>query len=92
MALDIIRHINDNVSLTNAKKTEMLDHICATHGYQEKVTVKNKETGLSEEVDNPETKKQFGGRMIEEQILRWINGWRKTQAEKELTFDELIFE
>ena len=62
----------------------MLDDLCATHGYRATVTDEE-----GEEIDNPETKKAFANRMIQEQIKRWVNGWRKSEAEKALEYDEI---
>lgn len=88
--MDIITYMNSQepvASWTAAKKTAMLDSLCATHGYQEKVTDEE-----GNEIDNPETKKAFANRMIIEQIKRWVNGWRKSEAERAAAYEEINFE
>jgi hypothetical protein len=85
--MDLIAYINSQEpvkSWTATKKKAMLDDLCATHGYQETVTDEKGET-----VANPESKKDFANRMLVEQIKRWVNGWRKTQAEKEVTYEQI---
>jgi ribosome modulation factor len=82
--MDLISFINTQEpvkSWTTAKKQAFLDDLVSTHGYQETI----------DEKPNPETKKDFANRMIKEQIKRWVNGWRKTKAEKKLIVDEIDF-
>lgn len=83
MALDFISCIGSNVSLTAAKKLEMLEDFALASGYS-----------LTDEAGNPteETKKDFANRMIKQFIINRVNSYRKSKAEKVITFEELSLE
>lgn len=54
------------------------------HQYQENVI---NETG--EPIPNPESRAEFGNRMIVEFIKRVINGWRQSKAQEAIVIEEM---
>lgn len=88
--MDIVGFINTQepvASWTIEKKVAFLNDLCATGGYQETITNEAGET-----VPNPMTKKEFANRMIAKQIVRWVNGWRKTVAESSVIIESVELE
>lgn len=85
MAIDIVGHLNDEVTSINMQqKIAMLEDLCEVHGYEE--TMLNE---AHEEIPNPETKKMFGNRIIVSQIKRWVNNLRTNKAKKAVIIEEL---
>jgi hypothetical protein len=88
--MDFIEFINNQepvASWTAAKKLAFLSDMCSTGGYQEEI-----DDGSGTMIPNPETKKQFANRMIARQIVRWVNGWRKSVAEAEVIYETVELE
>lgn len=87
--MDIIGFITTQepvASWTSAKKQAMLDDLCATLNYQK--TIYDEEGNGTQ---NTQTKKEFANEKILNQLKVWVNDWRRSQAEKELTIEEVTF-
>jgi chromosomal replication initiation ATPase DnaA len=81
MALDIIGHINQEVTtLTLQQKQDMLDDYTEYFGYSDT---------LEDGSVNLETKKEFANRMIEKHIRDIVKSVRKRRAEAQVTYEEL---
>jgi hypothetical protein len=80
MAIDIIGHINQEVtSLTAQQKKDMLDDLVSYFGYQETIDGE----------PNPVNKKEFANNKIEEFIKDRVKSVRKKRAEQQVTYEEL---
>jgi len=93
MALDIATHISQEANIqvngqpaTAAQKLKMLNYICETHGYQAEII--NPENP-DEMIPNPMTKKMFFDRCVMDQIMRWFNGWSKSQAKALVQYEKI---
>lgn len=86
--LDFIKHINDNVSLSAAKKTAMLNDFCEQYSYQE--TIENPEGG--DPIPNPVTKKEFANEKIARYIIGTVNAARLKAGRATIEIEELVLE
>lgn len=85
--LDFIQFINDNVSLSVAKKTALLTDFCKQYSYQETITDEE-----GNEVPNPTTKQQFANQKFVDFVVQTVNAQRKRSAESAVEFEELVLE
>ena len=82
--MDIIGHINSNVSWSAAKKTAMLVDFVHHIGYQDQVTDENGDL-----VDNPVTKKDFANDYLKAVIRNAVHAQREKEAREASTYTEL---
>ncbi len=84
MALDFIAFINQNISLSAAKKQAMLSDFCEQYGYQEEI-----DDGEGELVPNPISKVEFANERIESFIRETVNATRIRRAKEAAIIEEL---
>ncbi len=82
--MDILGYINTQepvVNWTSAKKTAFLDSLAKRFKYAEN----------TDSLIVPPSKKAYVNHEIERRIKGWVNGQRKKDAEKSVTYDEIDF-
>lgn len=87
--LDFIGFVNDNTSLSEEKKTDLLSDFCRQYRYREEVE-NPEEPG--EVIPNPVTRKKFANQRITDYIVDSVRAIRTGDARKALEIEELVLD
>lgn len=85
MALDFVKFISDNTTLTIAKQKDMLNDLAESFQYKDEVI--DNETGRT--IPNPQSKKDFVNEKINYWIKVRVRGVRQERAQRAAVIEEL---